>query len=149
MQRQLPATVPVGMPIAQLLSRRHAEIAVAYLAGYVLLDWLSYVHPFGNFGITPWNPPTGLSFALILLFGPAFLPWIFVAPVLADAVVRGFALPLPAELAAALIIGGGYATGTMLLLVPRLHFDATLSSRHSLLMLIAVTVIGAAAVAAS
>jgi two-component system, LuxR family, sensor kinase FixL len=149
MQRQLPATVPVGMPIARLLSRRHAEIAVAYLAGYVLLDWLSYVHPFGNFGITPWNPPTGLSFALILLFGPAFLPWIFVAPVLADAVVRGFALPLPAELAAALIIGGGYATGTMLLLVPRLHFDATLSSRHSLLMLIAVTVIGAAAVAAS
>ncbi len=52
------------------------------------------------FGITPWNPPTGLSFALILLFGVEFLPWLFVAPVLADGLVRGFALPLPAEIAA-------------------------------------------------
>jgi hypothetical protein len=46
------------MPIARLLSHRHIEIALAYLAGYVLLDWLSYVHPFATFGITPWNPPT-------------------------------------------------------------------------------------------
>src|SRR5262245_34321625 len=97
------------MPIARLLSRRHIEIALAYLVGYVLLDWLSYVHPFASFGITPWNPPTGLSVALILLFGATFLPWLFVAPVLADALVRGFALPVAAEIAAALIIGGGYS----------------------------------------
>lgn len=149
MQRQLKATVLAGMPIARLLSRRHAEIAVAYLAGYVLLDWLSFVHPFASFGITPWNPPTGLSFALILLFGTEFLPWLFVAPLLADAVVRGFVLPVPAELAAALIIGGGYAAGTMLLLAPRLHFDTTLASRHSLLMLVTVAVISTALVSAS
>ena len=109
MRRQSKATVSVGMPIMRLLSRRHLEIAFAYLAGYVLLDWLSYVHPVASFGITPWNPPTGLSFALIILFGAEFLPWLFVAPVLADALVRGLALPLPAECAAALIIGGGYA----------------------------------------
>ncbi len=149
MQRRFQATVLAHMPIARFLSRRHAEIAVAYLAGYVLLDWLSYVHPFASFGITPWNPPTGLSFALILLFGIEFLPWLCVAPVVADAVVRGFALPLPAEFAAALIIGGGYAAGTAVLLTRRLHFDATLASRHSLLMLIAVAVISTAGVAAT
>ena len=42
------------MPITRLLSHSHLEIALGYLAGYVLLDWLSYVHPFAPFGITPW-----------------------------------------------------------------------------------------------
>jgi two-component system, LuxR family, sensor kinase FixL len=137
------------MPIARLLSRRHAEIALSYLAGYVLLDWLSYVHPFASFGITPWNPPTGLSFALILLFGPEFMPWLFVAPVMADALVRGFALPLGAEIAASAIIGGGYAIATGLLLSPRLGFDPTLATRRSLVLLATVAVGSTAVVAAS
>jgi signal transduction histidine kinase len=136
------------MPIARLLSRRHIEIALAYLVGYVLLDWLSYVHPFAGFGITPWNPPTGLSFALILLFGTEFLPWLFVAPMLADALVRGFPLPVAAEIAAAVIIGGGYAVATVLLLLPRLRFDPTLGSRNSLVLLMAVAVASTAVVAA-
>jgi two-component system, LuxR family, sensor kinase FixL len=148
MQRRSKSTVAAGMPISRLLSRRHIEIAVAYLAGYVLFDWLSYVHPFASFGITPWNPPTGLSFALILLFGTEFLPWLFVAPVLADGLVRGLPLPLGTELAAALIIGGGYAMATTLLLSPRLRFDPALGSRHSLLLLMVVAVTGTAVVAA-
>jgi two-component system, LuxR family, sensor kinase FixL len=147
--RRSKDTVAVGMTIGYLLSRRHIEIALAYLAGYVLLDWLSYVHPFANFGITPWNPPTGLSFALILLFGTEFLPWLFVAPVLADVLVRGIALPVTAEIAAAIIIGGGYAGATVLLLAPQLRFDPALRSRHSLVSLIAVAVMSTAVVAAS
>ena len=149
MQRRSKDTVTVGMPLARLLSRRHIEIALAYLLGYVLLDWLSYVHPFAGFGITPWNPPTGLSFALILLFGREFLPWLFVAPVVADALVRGLPLPLGAQIAAALIIGGGYAVATVLLLSPRLRFDPTLGSRRSLALLMAVAVASTAVVAAS
>ena len=141
-------TVTVGMPIARLLSRRHIEIALAYLVGYVLLDWLSYVHPFGSFGITPWDPQTGLSFALVLLFGAEFMPWLFIAPVLADGLVRGFALPVGAEVAAAVIIGGGYAAATGLLLLPRLRFDPTLVSRNSLVLL-AATAVGSTAVVAT
>jgi two-component system sensor kinase FixL len=135
------------MPVVRLLSRPHIEIAVAYLACYVLLDWLSYVHPYATFGITPWNPPTGLSFALILLFGVEFLPWLFIAPVLADGIVRGFALPWPAEIAAGAIIGGGYAAASALLLLPRLRFDAALATRGSLLMLLTVAVVSTAMVA--
>ena len=149
MQRRSKQTIAVGMPLASLLSRRHIEIALAYLAGYVLLDWLSYVHPFASFGITPWNPPTGLSFALILLFGAEYLPWLFVAPVLADALVRGFPLPVGAEIAAALIIGGGYAVATAVLLSPKLRFDPALLSRHSLVMLMAVAITSTAIVAGS
>jgi signal transduction histidine kinase len=135
------------MPVVRLLSRPHVEIAIAYLAGYVLLDWLSYVHPYGAFGITPWNPPTGLSFALILLFGVEFLPWLFVAPVLADGIVRGFALPLLAEISAGAIIGGGYAVATALLLMPRLRFDVALTTQSSLLMLLTASIVGPAVVA--
>jgi signal transduction histidine kinase len=135
------------MPVVRLLSRPHVEIAVAYLAGYVLLDWLSYVHPYAVFGITPWNPPTGLSFVLILLFGVEFLPWLFVAPVLADGIVRGFALTLPAEVAAGAIIGSGYAAATALLLTPRLGFDVTLTTRNSVLLLLTVAFASTAVVA--
>ena len=91
----------------------------------------------------------GQSFALILLFGAEFLPWLFIAPLLADAIVRGFALPLAAEIAAILIIGGGYAAATVLLLWPRLRFDPTLGSRHSLVLLTVVAVASTAAVAVS
>jgi signal transduction histidine kinase len=135
------------MPITPLLSRSHLEIALGYLAGYVILDWLSYVHPFANFGITPWNPPTGWSFALILLFGAEFVPWLFIAPVLADALVRELPLPLAAEIAAGIIIGGGYAAATMLLRAPRLQFDASLTLRKSLLLLMIVAVTSTAIVA--
>ena len=62
------AYVP-SMPIARVLLRSHLTIAATYLFVYVLLDWISYVHPFAASGITPWNPQTGLSFALVLLFG--------------------------------------------------------------------------------
>src|SRR5262245_602402 len=131
------------------LARRHIEIAIAYLAGFVALDWLSDVHPIANVNITPWNPPTGLSFAFILLFGPAFLPWLAVAPVLSDAIVRGVTLPLGAELAEAIIIGGGYAAATAFLLSKRIGFDPTLSTPRSLLLLLATTVVSTAAVTAA
>lgn len=137
------------MPILRLLSRRHVEIAAAYLGGYVLLDWLSYVHPFASLGITPWNPQTGLSFALILLFGAEFLPWLFVAPVLADILVRGFPLPIGAAVAASVIIGGGYSVATSVLMAPRLGFDPTLGARRSLLLLLGIAVASTAIVTAA
>ena len=36
-----------------------------YLAGYLLLGWISFIEPYGNFNITPWNPGMGLSFVLV------------------------------------------------------------------------------------
>jgi hypothetical protein len=57
--------------------------------------------------------------------------------VLADAFVRGFALPFGAEIAAAVIIGGGYAIAIWVLLSRRLAFDPTLAARRSLVLLAA------------
>lgn len=94
-----------------------ALTAVAYLLLYVTLDWLSFVEPFGAFAITPWNPATGLSVALILLLGRSYLPYLFLAPLLAEAVVRGLPAPLPIEFALAGVLGGVYGTGASLLAV--------------------------------
>jgi two-component system sensor kinase FixL len=138
-----------SMPITRVLSRSHLEIALVYLASYVLLDWVSYIHPIASFGITPWNPPPGLSFALILLFGYEFLPWLFVAPLLADAVVRQLPLPLGAEVVAALIIGLGYGAGASALIHPSLQFDVSLATKRDLLLLVTVAAVASAAVALS
>lgn len=65
-------------------------IVAGYLAAYIFLDWVSYIHPIGPFAITPWNPTAGLSVTLLLLLGLRFLPAIFVATLAAEIVVRGF-----------------------------------------------------------
>jgi signal transduction histidine kinase len=135
------------MPITRFLSRSHLEIGLVYLAVYVLLDWVSYIHPIASLGITPWNPPPGLSLALILLFGRVFLPWLFLAPLAADAVVRHFPLPLWAELPTVLIIGIGYGAGALLLTRPALRFDTSLANRQDMFWLIAVAAASSAFVA--
>jgi two-component system, LuxR family, sensor kinase FixL len=129
------------MAFPRLLSLPRVVIGPAFLVGYVLLDWASYIQPFGPFGITPWNPPTGLSFVLILIFGQRFLPLVFLAPLLADIMVRRLPLPLHLELLTCLIIGAGYGLAAISLLRPHLKFDVSLSSMRdlALLMLAAVT----------
>src|SRR5262245_57735307 len=91
-------------------------IGTSYLVAYVILDGGSYVQPLRPFGITPWNPHTGLTFALILLFGGRYLPLLFVAPFLADLVVRGLPAPLPVEVLLSAVIGLGYGAATLLLI---------------------------------
>src|SRR5919109_940260 len=98
---------PVAAPL--LLSLPNAGIGIVYLALYVLLDWISFIDPFAAYGITPWNPPTGLSFVLVLLFGQRMIPFLFVAPFLADVLVRHLQFSWALELAAVSAIGVGYA----------------------------------------
>lgn len=129
-----------GTQLVHRMSRSHLAVGLAYVAGYVVLDALSYIHPFAVFGVTPWNPQTGLSFALILLFGRQYLPWLFAAQLIADLLVRRLPLPPIAELSVVLITGLGYGTAALFLTSPRMKFDLTLSSRSAMLWLIAVAV---------
>ncbi|MEH2535267.1 two-component system sensor kinase FixL [Bradyrhizobium sp. AZCC 1588] len=129
-----------GRPLVLRMSRWYLAIGLGYLVSYVLLDWISYVHPFATFGITPWNPQTGLSFALILLFGGAYMPWLFAAPLIADLIVRDLPLPPGVELLVVAITGLGYGSAALLLLHRRFGFDRSLSSRSSLLWLVTIAV---------
>lgn len=64
-------------------------IATVYVVLYVAVDWVSYIHPIVPFAITAWNPPPGVSLALLMLYGLRFAPWLFVAALLADLIVHG------------------------------------------------------------
>ncbi len=137
-----------GVPLApRALAFHPAVVSSAYLAGYVLLDWVSFIEPFAPLGITPWNPSTGLSFVLILLFGRRFIPLLFLAPLLADLVVRQPLLSWSLELSTATLIGGSYAIVLALLKRPRIGFDPALSSLRDLVLLLLTAAIGAAIVA--
>ncbi len=104
-----------------------APLIAAYLAAYIALDWISYIDPLGPLGITPWNPPPGLSLFLLLRFGTRMTPWLFVAAMAAQMVVRGIPAPLPVIVAACAILAAGYATVAALLRGP-LRFQADCST---------------------
>jgi two-component system, LuxR family, sensor kinase FixL len=124
-----------------------AFIGIAYLVVFVLLDWISYVEPVAPFAVSPWNPGTGVSIALILIFGARMIPFLFIAP-FAALVVRQLPLPLIIEVWAALLIGGVYAAAGLFLLHPKLRFDRALQSLRDLLILVIVTSLAAGLVAA-
>src|ERR1700748_2137824 len=89
-------TTDVLVPL--ILSRHWAVVGLLYVAGYVLLDWISLIQPYAPFGISPWNPGTGLSFALVLLFGRRMLPFLFVGPLLSALIQIQPPLPLAGTL---------------------------------------------------
>ncbi|MBM3546245.1 MAG: two-component sensor histidine kinase [Alphaproteobacteria bacterium] len=121
-------------------------VGLAFLVGYVALDWMTFIEPFLPFGITPWNPPPGLGFVLILLFGQRFLPLLFLAPLLADLVLRGLPMPWPAEIVTVAVTGAGYALGAHVLLRPETRFNPALLSMRDLAWLLGVAAVSAAAV---
>lgn len=122
-------------------------IGLAYLVSYVALDWASYVQPFGQFSITPWNPHTGLSFALILLWGRRFVPLLFVAPFLADLVVRHLPAPLPVGLLLWLVVGAGYSVATLVLLNSKYGFQIRLPRLYDIWLLTLAASLSTAVVA--
>ena len=113
--------------------------AVGYVVAYVLLDWISYIHPYGSLDITPWNPPPGLSLAFLLTRGLRWWPLLYVASLLADVVVRGFAAPLGPTLAADLVVAGGYAAAAWLL-VRIVRIDPSLTSLRDVMVLLGLQI---------
>ena len=118
-------------------------IGFAYLGAYVALDWLSFVDPLGPFGITPWNPTTGLSVALVLAFGRTFIPWLFFAPLLASGLLRQFPLPIAVEISVACTLGVTYAAATWFLTRTGSGFSPSLRSKNDLIQLLVTAAIAA------
>lgn len=126
-----------------------AFVGLGYLAAYVALDRISFLESYSTVGITPWNPGTGLSFALILVFGRQLIPMLFVAPLLAVIVNRQVVLPWPIEILSALAVGAGYSAGLIYLTRAKARFDPALSSMRDLAALFLTAAATAAMVAFS
>jgi two-component system, LuxR family, sensor kinase FixL len=139
---------PHDAALRRILTLPTAPLGLAYLAGYVLLDWLSFVEPYGVTPITPWDPTAGLSIAFALLLGWRTIPFLFIAPVLGDLVVlQRIPLPLGVELTCAGLIAGVYGAAGLLLAHPKLRFDRALRWMRDLFVLTTVTVVSTAVVA--
>lgn len=114
-------------------------VVLSYLLVYVFLDWASYVFPTLPLGITPWNPPPGLSLFLLLRGGLRYWPALFAAVLLADVVVRGAPAQPPALIAAAAFIAAGYTLAAWILL-RRLKIRVGLDTARDLGMFLVVIV---------
>jgi len=125
---------------------RTALIVVGYVAAYVALDWVSYIHPLGPFAITPWNPPPGLSLALLLARGLAFAPALFAAGFMAEVVVRGLPAGALAAAGSSAIIAAGYAALAWTL--RRARLDLELRGVRDVAWLVGSTTVATAAVGA-
>ena len=82
-----------------------------FIVAYVLVDWLSYLQPVLQLGITPWNPQAGLTLAFLGIAGPAFAPVTAVAVLIAEVLVRATPTSVPSMFAAsfaAVAIAAGY-----------------------------------------
>jgi two-component system sensor kinase FixL len=87
---------------------RRVALGCAFVVAYVALDYVSFVKPYRDLSITPWNPPPGLSMALMYLGGWFYAPFAILAPMAADIVVRGTQADRWPELLASLLNGGVY-----------------------------------------
>ena len=122
------------MPLSRF--QQLALIAAGYLAGYVLLDWVSYLYPISPLGITPWNPASGLSLVLLWRWGVRALPLAALAAVLADVVIRGTPTSFGALIAGSLWIAGVYALAVTLL--DRLRVDSHLPGLRDVIWFTAI-----------
>jgi signal transduction histidine kinase len=137
-----------AMAFPRVFDAHKLIVGLIYLAAYAVLDWISFIEPYAQLGITPWNPGTGLSFVLLLLFGLRMIPFLLVSPLLADFLNQQFAMPWHIEILASALVGGGYSIAVAFLLRPQSRFDPTLASMHDLVLLLLVAVVSAAFVAA-
>ncbi|HEY4372542.1 MAG TPA: ATP-binding protein [Burkholderiales bacterium] len=81
---------------------------VVFVIVYVLLDWLSFVHPLYGLNITPWNPAPALGLIYWLHQGKrAVLPW-FISLLIGEALVRGWPVDLPLTFILSLFLTLGY-----------------------------------------
>jgi len=113
--------------------------AAVFAPCYVLLDWVSYIHPLGPFNITPWNPQPALAIAWMLLGGLVHTPAVLGTVLLADVLVRGAPGGYAVALLSALTLTLGYA-GVAWTLRQLLRPAPNLHSLRQLTLFIAVVV---------
>jgi len=125
---------------------RYLRDAAVFAPCYLLLDWVSYIHPLGPFNITPWNPQPALAIAWMLLGGLAHAPAVWATIVLADGVIRHFPAGHGVTALTALVLAAGYA-GIAWTLRTLLRPHPSLRTLRQLTTFVAVVAAGTALVA--
>lgn len=143
----LSASRTTGAPFPAIPTGRDMLVlSLAFLAAYLPIDWLTFIHARPSLNITPWNPPAGLCMALLLWTGARSVPTVYVTLVLADLVVRGHPASVASLLLSNLVIVAGYAAAAHVLR-RRMAIDQDLNRVRDVGWLVGVTFLSAAVVA--
>jgi len=114
---------------------------ILYLAAYVGLAWISFIHPARGLNITPWNPQAALAVALLLWLPRSW--WLVgLAVATGEALVGNEPVPWPALVLSAGVITAGYAVIAAALkhwIAPK----AALATRRDVVLFLAVVAAGA------
>lgn len=140
-------------PHANRMARLQASpewlTALGYIAGYVFLNWLSDAVSSAPFGIVPWSPETGLTFAALLMFGNGFWPYAIGAIAVANVLLHWHELPWLCHLLAPVIVGGGYALAVVITQRSKWRIDLRLETLRDVLVLETAAAVSCGAVASA
>jgi PAS domain S-box-containing protein len=92
-----------------------ARLAIVYIALYLALDRISFIEALHGFDITPWNPPAGLTLALLVAQGLSLAPAVFVAAFMSSQLLPLAHVPLIAGIGGAAVITSGYTVAAAIL----------------------------------
>jgi signal transduction histidine kinase len=120
--------------------------AAAFLAAYIALEWISFIHEYKGVPTTPWNPGLGVMFALMTHDGPRYGLVLLLGVVVVEFFVVDSELDALAIVAVGAIIAGGYA---LVAAATRryLGLDAALTRLRDVFVLLVAAIVGAFAVA--
>ncbi len=111
------------------------------LAGYLVLDWASHVHPMHGLDVTPWSPAPALGLLYLVRYGGRAVPPLALAILAADAWVRNLPLPWPLACGLAVQLSAGYWVVAMLLR-RRLGCKGMFADRRGLIDWFTIALIG-------
>ena len=117
-------------------------IAGMYLAAYVILEWVSFIHVHKGLPVTPWDPGLGVVFALMVHAGPAAGFVLFGGVVIAGALLLQNTVEWPIIIGIGAITSFSYASVAALARW-QLHIDVGLFHLRDVLMLLAMGLAGA------
>lgn len=132
-----------GRRLSETLSRSPYLLFLIYLISYAILDWEGLSHPSDMPNVSPWAPSSGLTYALILVFGWRYLWLSFVGDLLAHIVFRPLLIPLHIEVLSCLVVGLGHGLCALVLLHPKLEFSPKLITLRDVILLALVASVGA------
>ena len=107
-----------SFPAARADFLRPFATGAAFFLAYVVLDRLSFIYPWHDLNITPWNPQPALAIALIALRGYRWVGWVFFTVLAAEFVLRGSAVQFPLAIVLTAILVSGYTLVCWLLKGP-------------------------------